>query len=103
MNKTEKIIFEKAIERYGVDDQSQVACEECAELIKALSKYHRVTKYQDYDKRKIHRCMNNIIEEIADVGIMLDQLKIMFDITEKAVNAVREEKVARLSKALPEE
>ena len=103
MNKTEKIIFEKAIERYGVDDQSQVACEECAELIKALSKYHRVTKYQDYDKRKIQRCMNNIIEEIADVGIMLDQLKIMFDITEKAVNAVREEKVARLSKALPEE
>ena len=103
MNKTEKIIFEKAIERYGVDDQSQVACEECAELIKALSKYHRVTKHQAYDKRKIQRCMNNIIEEVADVGIMIDQIKLMYGISEKDVNAVRTEKVERLRKALPEE
>lgn len=103
MNTTEKQIFKRAIEHYGVNDQSQVACEECAELIKALSKYHRVTKHQAYDKRKIQRCMNNIIEEVADVGIMIDQIKLMYGISEKDVNAVRTEKVERLRKALPEE
>lgn len=103
MNTTEKQIFKRAIEHYGVNDQSQVACEECAELIKALSKYHRVTKHQAYDKRKIQLCMNNIIEEVADVGIMIDQIKLMYGISEKDVNAVRTEKVERLRKALPEE
>lgn len=103
MNKTEKEVFKRAIERYGINDQTQVACEECSELIKALIKYHRVTKYQDYDKRKVQRCLNNIIEEIADVGIMLDQIKLMYGIAEKDVNAIREEKVARLNNALPED
>ena len=103
MNTTEKQIFKRAIEHYGMNDQCQVACEECAELIKALSKYHRVTKHQAYDKRKIQRCMNNIVEEVADVSIMIDQIKLMYGISEKSVNAVRAEKVERLRKALPEE
>ena len=100
MKANEKTVFKAAIEKYGIQDQMQVACEECAELIKALSKYHRVTSHQAHDKRKIQRCLNNITEEVADVSIMLDQIKLMYGISEKAVSLVREEKVSRLESNL---
>lgn len=103
MKSNEKTVFMNAIKRYGIEDQTLVACEECAELIKALSKYRRVSKYQARDKRKIQRCLNNIIEELADVSIMLDQLKLMYGITDKAVSEVRDAKVERLESHLNEE
>ena len=103
MKAEEKKVFLQAISEYGIQDQTQIACEECSELIKALSKYHRVTKYQSYDKRKVLRCRNNIIEEMADVGIMLDQLKLMYGITEKAVSDMRSTKVDRLRSVLKSE
>ena len=103
MKPNERKVFYKAIKQYGVPDQIQVACEECAELIKALSKYQRVSKHQAHDKRKIQRCLNNITEELADVSIMLDQIKLMHGITEKAVSEVRAAKVERLESHLNEE
>ena len=103
MKSNEKTVFMNAIKRYGIPDQIQVACEECAELIQALSKYQRVAKYQAHDKRKILRCLNNITEELADVSIMLDQIKLMHGITEKAVSEVRAAKVERLESRLNEE
>ena len=103
MKASEKTVFKKAIDQYGIPDQVQVACEECAELIKALSKYQRVTKHQPQDKRKIQRCLNNIIEEVADVSIMLDQIKLMYGITEKTVTDVRDAKVERLEGTLSKE
>lgn len=103
MKSNEKTVFMNAIKRYGIPDQIQVACEECAELIQALSKYQRVSKHQAHDKRKIQRCLNNITEELADVSIMLDQIKLMHGITEKAVSEVRAAKVERLESHLNEE
>lgn len=103
MNKTDRSIFTAVINCFGEDEQTRVAQEECAELIKALSKYHRVTKYQAYDKRKIQRCLNNIREEMVDVQIMLDQLQIIFGFTNKELEETRRSKVDRLSNFLPEE
>jgi len=103
MKANEKTVFYKAIKEYGIQEQTLVACEECAELIKALSKYQRVCESQAYDKRKIQRCLNNITEELADVSIMLDQIKLMHGITEKAVSEVRAAKVERLESHLNEE
>lgn len=103
MKSNEKAVFYKAIKEYGIQEQTLVACEECAELIKALSKYQRVCEYQAYDKRKIQRCLNNITEELADVSIMLDQIKLMHGITEKAVSDVRDSKVKRLEDTLSKE
>lgn len=56
-------IFSAAIELYGKDAQIHLAKEECAELIVELSHYQR-------GKNSKQR----VIEEIADVAIMLDQL-----------------------------
>jgi len=66
---TRQEILEAAIDHFGVDNQIGIAMEECAELIQALSKYRR------YGESAIHQ----VIGEMADVQIMLDQLKKIFD------------------------
>lgn len=60
------------IETYGVSQQVDMAIEECSELIKALLKYRRA-KVPDAS------LVSNITEEIADVEIMLAQLKKIYD------------------------
>jgi NTP pyrophosphatase (non-canonical NTP hydrolase) len=87
MDKTLK----KAIETYGKDMQLNVAVEELSELIKEICKYKRGN-----DNRK------NIIEEMADCYIMLEQLAMIFDIPNHAINEVVDRKITRLEKRLEE-
>lgn len=82
----EDAIFIKAIAKYGVEAQEGVAQEECAELIQAISKKHRGKP-------------RNIAEEIADVEIMLEQLKIING-CENEVKEIRKQKISRLAKNL---
>ena len=82
-------VYIEAIKKYGEQAQEGVAQEECAELIQAISKKHRGKKH-------------NIPEEIADVEIMLEQLKIINDCFCDVEN-IKQEKVARLEKRLEEE
>ena len=64
-------IYQQAIETYGKDAQLKMAIEEMAELTQAICKSFRGKDNLD-----------NIIEEIADVEIMLAQLKIIFEISQ---------------------
>ena len=84
-------ILKKAIETYGKDMQLTVAVEELSELIKEICKNKRGA-----DNRK------NIIEEMADCFIMLEQLAIIFDIPNHAINEVASQKISRLEKRLDE-
>ena len=73
MNKRkDNLLF--VIDSYGVRSQEDVAIEEMAELQKAIIKIRR---YNDENTRK------EIIEEIADVEIMLSQLKIIYSCKEE--------------------
>lgn len=56
------------VETYGSDKQEDMAIEECSELIKAILKFRR---------------SNAVIDEIADVQIMLTQLGIIFNCVEE--------------------
>ncbi len=62
-------LYEKAIVRWGSELQIKVAIEECAELIKELAKYGRKENGSNVGK---------ISEEIADVEVMMEQLKVLF-------------------------
>lgn len=62
-------IMRQAIETYGVQAQCDVAIEEMAELTKAIVKIRRVA--DDYGKTQA--ALDNLMEEIADVDIMIDQ------------------------------
>ena len=75
-------IFKRAIAIYGSEAQERQAVEECAELIQAINHKHRGREH-------------NIEEEIADVEIMLEQLKIINNCHEK-VKSIKEFKIKRL-------
>ncbi len=100
-------ILENAVEKYG-DDQLVVAMEELAELIQALSKVYR---YKDgvYDSKEIYAIFKNAAEEIADVEIMLEQLKIYFENNQTlfyfndTVGLFKEQKIERLREIMRRE
>ena len=71
-----------AIQAWGEESQELMAIEECAELTKALCKISRGGSADD------------VIEEIADVQIMLEQMKIIFG--EENVRHAEEKKLQRL-------
>lgn len=79
---TEPQILKAAIKTFGERNQEEMAVEECAELIQAINHKHRGREH-------------NIAEEIADVEIMLEQLKIINNCSE-AVAAIHKNKVERL-------
>ena len=67
-----KEIEGRAIRTYGEQPQVDVTIEEMSELTKALLKHRR------NEDMSVNRRLNNILEEIADVQIMLDQMRIIF-------------------------
>nr|MDD3231059.1 hypothetical protein [Oscillospiraceae bacterium] len=67
------VILNYAIEAYGIDHQQDMCIEEMSELTKAILKYRRADS--DAEKCVIRE---NVIEEMADVQIMLDQMRIIF-------------------------
>lgn len=86
MNKEERNkLYRNAITTYGQSSQMIVAMEECSELIQAISKYLRGRE-------------TNLEEEIADVEVILEQLKIMCN--ETLVEVIKERKLNRLEQRL---
>ena len=79
---TESQILKAAIKTFGERPQEEMAVEECSELIQAISHKHRGREH-------------NIVEEIADVEIMFEQLKIINDCHDQ-VAAIRKKKIERL-------
>lgn len=89
MTDAQKEILQEAIKHYGAELQVNVAIEEMSELTKELCKSLRY---------KANR--NNITEEIADVLIMIEQLKIIFQLSPAAIENVKEYKLLRLEKRI---
>ena len=84
-----KLLIE-AYELWGKKSQVLIALEEMAELSKELLK-------------NINRSKNNeteIKDEIADVYIMLEQLKLMYNISEDELIQLMENKLERLKTRL---
>lgn len=75
---------------YGYRAQSNQLVEECAELIQAVSKYRRAVTE---DKKAV--ALENLIEEIADVEIMLEQVKYLLQISADEIEAMKIFKVNR--------
>lgn len=78
-------LYKKVIQAYGKSAQMIVAMEECSELIQAISK-------------KLRGRETNVEEEIADVEIMLEQMRLMSD--SSLVDKIKEEKLQRLEQRL---
>lgn len=72
MERTEKIQF--IAKKYGYDAQSRQCTEECAELIQAINKVWRNLGHGQSTTKKMETCVDNLIEELADVQIMVWQM-----------------------------
>lgn len=86
MNRKE--LYTKLLNLYG-DKQIIIAIEELSELQKELCKSLR----NNYN-------YGNIVEEIADVEIMLEQMKIYFEINEDEIEEMKEIKTKRTKERL---
>ncbi len=90
MTVSERRVYTKALTTYGSDAQKKMLLEEMSELQKEICKNWR---------GKNNLC--EIAEEMADVGIMLDQMKILFQ-NDALVQRYRNEKTERLKRRLEE-
>lgn len=63
-----KQVLIRALNKWGYDAQLGILQEECGELISAISKY----------KRKRPLSFIHMLEEIADVEIMITQIKLAY-------------------------
>jgi len=77
--------IEKIALHYGFASQSRQTIEEMAELTVALSKMHR-----EYSKKNL----DNIIEELADVQIMIEQMMYLTS-SKNEVKQIMEQKIKR--------
>ena len=84
----------KILEFYGPDAQIRQCIEEMAELTQALCKYERVRGNGQPTTMTEEECYNNIVEEIADVQVMLEQMKMYF-LCSTQVEKIMEQKVER--------
>jgi NTP pyrophosphatase (non-canonical NTP hydrolase) len=80
---------------YGLASQSDKLIEECAELIQAVNKYKTALSKKDFSVEKGLIALENLIEEIADVEIMIEQIKYLVDITEDDILAQKIYKINR--------
>lgn len=83
-----KLLF--LINHYGTLNQKLIAIEEMAELQKAIVKHIRQESEEN---------MNAVIEEIADVQVMLEQLKMIFSCRRK-IDEIMDAKIDRQIKRI---
>lgn len=88
MKKSE--VYYNAINIFGAKNQLRQTQEECAELIVAINKYFRSENAPEH--------YIGLIEEIADVEIMIEQLKLIFD--KESIRLMKNQKIERLEKLL---
>ena len=96
MIKTErKKLYCKTFEKWGFNLQMGMLMEECAELIQAT---HKIIRLSNYNREKWER----LIEELADVEIMIEQIKLGLDghNLEYRVEKVKNNKLKRLKEML---
>ena len=91
-------LFDKVIEVNGKEKQLRQLQEECAELIVAVNHYLRTLNDKQFADNTA--AFINLIEETADVEIMLAQLLCMFMLFENAVEEIKAKKLKRLEERI---
>lgn len=85
-------VYKRIITWYGRKAQTIKACEELSELMDVLCK--GLNKKMDLDA---------LAEEMADVQVMIEQLKIIYNIPEEKLARIRKEKIERTQRRMAAE
>jgi len=90
LNTENKEMCYQLLQRYGSKLQMTMAIEECSELQKAICKIFRKT-----DNATTAYVDENILEELVDVIVMCEQLRLMACISMDDINAMAKAKLER--------
>ena len=85
-------IMQEAVQRFGRERQLIKACEEMAELQQAICKL--------FDKSVDAFDLENVVEELVDVEITLEQVRIALNVDPEVEAGWRERKLRRLRRRL---
>lgn len=88
--------LKQARSTYGSKNQIIVSIEECNELSAILAKYAR---YHD-DESAIKELKSKVVDEAADVYIVLEHVKAIFDISDYELVSRMDKKIERLARWL---
>lgn len=86
---------------YKFEKQSRQLSEECAELIQAVNKYHRFRESKNTrddiisSTQDSNMLIQHIVEEIADVEVVMDEIKHLLNINPEAIEEIKKFKVDR--------
>ena len=83
-------------EYFGYEIQSEQLVEECAELIQAISKYRRARGTGQTIALSEEAAYENLVEEIADVENMLEQVKYLLKIQQSEIDEIKAEKTEKI-------
>ena len=96
MTKEQEAILKRAIDHHGIDNQLTKTIEELSELTKEICKLKIAG--QNFNGADLIRARQNLLEEKADVYIMLMQLDLHFGDSLAYIDA----KIARLKERMDE-
>lgn len=82
--------YKQLINYHGTDETLTICMEECAELIKEISKYKRATSHGEQIEYR-----GGLVEEMADVLICIDMMQLIFNITAEELEQEKSAKMAR--------
>lgn len=95
---TKQTVYEQALRTFGYHTQEDMCIEELAEAIHAICKIKRIRSSMNIVPVE-HAIA--LAEEIADVEIMIEQMKSLHDLYEK-VESCKMSKLRRLKQAIKE-
>lgn len=90
-------VLQECVNTYGAEAQVDMAVEEMSELTKALLKYRRKEAQGSKD---LEEARENILEEVADVIIMLTQLIMIYggrDLVQETIENKVDQQIKRLA------
>ena len=87
--------MQTALDKWGLAAQAGQTVEECAELIVALQK--------QFNRTPTPETIENIVDEMADVEMMLAQMRLAFGVDDEAFHERIESKFNKLNKYLSKE
>lgn len=90
-------------EYLGAENQMIVLGEELAELAQAASKWLRLYRQDPTLRKSEDEIREDLIEELADVSIVTDQIKHLLSISAKKLCEKRSEKIWRTAEEIEKE
>lgn len=87
MKKEYRIKMSEQAKHFGITDRMNMCIEECSELIQAISKIKRIAASGIVQGSDVDKAKQNLIEEIADVENLTQQIKELLRIEEKVEDA----------------